>query len=185
MTELPVEKAGWADQLSAVKGEGVRAERISLTSGRRRPLAVRPSTETGMSHGFASLVKFFPAGKAWLAGLEEKLWKRLGAGDDVFDDQYMSTGGQLYELMMGRDRFIADLRPLAFARLGIAPGLCCHPYDICTALIAREAGCIVCDPDGKIPGAPLDTTTAVAWTGYANRKLARKIGPTLRRLLAD
>jgi hypothetical protein len=30
----------------------------------------------------------------------------------------------------------------------------------------------------------LDTTTPVAWVGYANRMLARRIGPHLRKLLA-
>ena len=59
-----------------------------------------------------------------------------------FEDQYLSTGGQLYELMAGHDRFIADIRPLlqsVVASRGLPPALCCHPYDICTALIARSA----------------------------------------------
>jgi fructose-1,6-bisphosphatase/inositol monophosphatase family enzyme len=85
---------------------------------------------------------------------------------------------------VGHDRFVADLRPLAFARLGLGGALTCHPYDICTALIAREAGCVVTTPDGKPLRAPLDTTSAVAWTGYANRALARRIAPVLRRVLA-
>ena len=34
-----------------------------------------------------------------------------------FEDQYLSTGGQLYELMAGHDRFIADIRPLLIAVL--------------------------------------------------------------------
>jgi fructose-1,6-bisphosphatase/inositol monophosphatase family enzyme len=183
MTELPVGKAGAADQLSAVRGQGVRAERIDLRTGRRRRFVPRPSRATEAAHGFASFVKFFPAGKAWLAALEEKLWRRLGAGGEIFDDQYMSTGGQLYELLMGHDRFVADLRPLAAARLRLRSALSCHPYDICTALIAQEAGCVISGPAGRPLRAPLDTTSPVAWVGYANPALARRIMPALRRLV--
>jgi hypothetical protein len=136
-----------------------------------------------VAHGFASFAKFLPAGKAWLAKLEERLWRELDAGGHVFDDQYMSTGGQLYELLMGHDRFIADLRPLAFERARLTSALACHPYDICTALIAQEAGCVITGPDGRALRAPLDTLSPVAWTGYANARLARRIGPALRRLL--
>ncbi len=185
MTELPTSKSGAADQLSAVRGRGVRAERVDLRTGKRARLTPRPSRARTLGHGFAFVAKFFPAGKAWLAEIEERLLRELGEGNDVFDDQYLSTGGQLHELIVGHDRFVADLRPLAFARLGLSGALACHPYDICTALIAREAGCVVTAPDGKPLRAPLDTTSAVAWTGYANRALARRIGPVLRRVLAE
>ena len=184
MTELPASKGGAADQLSAVRGRGVRAERIDLHTGRRKKFTPRPSQAGELAHGFASFAKFFPAGKAWLAGLEEKLWRELGAGEEVFDDQYLSSGGQVGELLMGHDRFIADLRPLAFARLGGKATLTCHPYDICTALIARELGCVITAPDGRPLRVPLDTTSPVAWVGYANKALARRIGPKLRRIIA-
>ncbi len=189
MTELPAAKAGWADQLSAVRGDGVRATRLDLRTGRARRFAPRPSQARDVTHGFASFAKFFPEGKTWLADLEERLWRdarvpRGQAGAPVFDDQYLSSGGQIYELLAGHDRFTADLRPLAFSRLGLHCTLTCHPYDICTALIAQEAGCIITAPDGRSLNTPLDTTTPVAWVGYANRTLARHLGPLLRRLLA-
>lgn len=183
MTELPVSKQGLADQFSAVRGGGVKAERIDLRTGRRKTFKPRPSRARDVGHGFASFVKFFPPGKAWAAEREEKLWRRLGAGVEIFDDQYLSSGGQICELLMGHDRFVADLRPLAFAELRVRSALACHPYDICTALIAQEAGCIVTAPDGQPLRGPLDTTSPVAWVGYANRTLARRIGPELRKLL--
>jgi len=65
-----------------------------------------------------------------------------------------------------------------------AATLCCHPDDICTALIAREAGCVVEAPDGGVLRYPLDTTTPVAWMGYANTALARTVRPALRRVMA-
>ena len=192
MTELPTGKMGAADQLSAVRGRGVRAERIDLRTGRRTRLRPRPSAARGVAHGFAMFAKFFPEGKSWLAAREEALWRELGVdgaagGQPVFDDQYLSTGGQLHELIAGHDRFVADLRPVAFARLGLAESaaLACHPYDICAELIAREAGCVITAPDGRPLRAPLDTTSPVAWVGYANRALARRIGPALRRVLAQ
>jgi len=183
MTELPTSKGGYADQLTAVRSQGVRAERIDLRTGRRVKFTPRPSRAKEVAHGFASFAKYFPPGKAWLAEREEKLWRALGDGEEIFDDQYLSSGGQLYELLMGHDRFIADLRPLAFAKLRLPRALACHPYDICTALIARELGCVVTAPEGKALRAPLDTTTPVAWVGYANRSLARRIGPKLRKIV--
>ena len=183
MTELPVSKQGLADQFSAVRGCGVKAARVDLRTGERKKLKPSPSRATNLGHGFASFVKFFPQGKAWLAEREEKLFQVLGTDGAVFDDQYLSSGGQIHELLTGRDRFIADLRPLAFAALEMSSALACHPYDICTAMIAQELGCVIAAPDGKALRSPLDTTTPVAWVGYANPQLARWIAPKLRALV--
>ena len=177
MTELPTSKQTQSDQLSAVRGHGVRAMRVDLRTGHAKKYTPRPSQARDVAHGFASFSKFFPAGKAWLAGVEERLWRELGV-TEVFDDQYLSSGGQLYELLIGHDRFIADLRPLAFAKLRVRGALPCHPYDVCTALIAQELGCVIADPAGRPLRAPLDTTSAVAWVGYANAPLAKKSSPS-------
>ena len=72
---------------------------------------MRPSSATDLEHSFSGLAKFFLPGKAALATLEAELFRRLGC-TDVFDDEYLSSGGQLHELITGRDRFVADLRPL-------------------------------------------------------------------------
>lgn len=191
MTELPTSKQWRADQISAVRGGGPRrviARALNVQTGRATRFSPQLSRARDLRHGFASLVKFFPEGKALTAQLEEALWTELGFGGAsqsalVFDDQYLSTGGQLYELLAGHDRMIADLRPPVFAKLGIPAALACHPYDICTELIVREAGGIVEAPDGRPLRAPLDTTTPVAWVGYANEALARQVRPVLRRLM--
>ena len=122
MTELPVAKQSVSDQFSAVRGRGVKAERIDLKTGGRTRLKPRPSPAKNLAHGFASFVKFFPDGKkpGWRNGEERTLAGKLDAGAEIFDDQYLSTGGQIHELMTGHDRFIADLRPLAFAKLAAA-----------------------------------------------------------------
>jgi fructose-1,6-bisphosphatase/inositol monophosphatase family enzyme len=177
MTELPTTKQGLADQLSATRGGGLHAERIDLRDGRRAALNVQPSAATDLEHGFASIAKFFVPGKVALAQLEAELFSRLGS-QDVFDDEYISSGGQLHELIAGRDRFVADLRPL------VDPGaFACHPYDICTAMLLEEIGGVVTDPRGDPLDVPLDTTTPVAWAGYANPTLAARIGPILAELV--
>jgi len=191
MTELPTTKQWRADQISAVRGRGPRgvvAQAHDVRSGRTRPLVLRRSTAIDFEHGFASFARFFPEGKALTAQIEEELWRDLhersaGGSPLVFDDQYLSTGGQIHELLAGHDRMIGDLRPLVLAKLGIASSLTCHPYDICTELILREAGGIVESPTGRPLRVPLDTTTPVAWMGYANHVLALRVRPVLRRLV--
>lgn len=177
MTEIPTTKQWGADQVSAVRGGGVVAERVDVLGGGRHDIDVRPSTATDLEHGFAQVAKFLPPGKAALATIEAAIFEAIGAST-VFDDQYLATGGQIHELVAGHDRFVADLRPL------VAPGaFACHPYDICTALVLQEAGGVVTDPWGEPLDVPLDTTTPVAWAGYANRVLFDCIAPALAAAL--
>src|SRR5262249_61311982 len=133
MTELPTGKQGAADQVSGVRGcgpAGLVAERVDVRGGGRRPLTLRPSPAADFKHGFASLARFFPEGKALLARVEEGIWDALyGLGRTasplVFDDQYPSTGGQIYELLAGHDRMLGDLRPPALRKLGFDSALAC------------------------------------------------------------
>ena len=179
MTELPTAKQGATDQISARRGGGLVAERVDLRTGDRTALSVRPSTATDLEHGFSGLAKFFVPGKVALAELETELFRRLGCRE-VFDDEYICSGGQLHELLAGHDRFVADLRPLV-----VPTAMACHPYDVCTAMLLDEAGGVVTDPWGRPLDAPLDTTSSVAWVGYANAALAAWIGPVLIEVLAD
>ena len=193
MTELPTTKQWASDQISGVRGcgpQGLVAERIDIRSGRREPLMLRPSQASDFRHGFASIARFFPEGKTMLARLEESLWEALyGLGTQasplVFDDQYMTTGGQLYELMAGHDRMLGDLRPLVYRRIGFHSALVCHPYDICTAMLLEEVGGLIEDPFGRPLDVPLDTTSAVAWMGFANETLAGQVRPILQRLITE
>ncbi len=191
MTELPTSKQWRADQFSAIRcrgRRGVTATWTNVLNGKSGALRLRLSQARDCRHGFASFARFFPAGKTLLAEIEEALWQELHpadgpAGPVIFDDQYISSGGQLAEIISGHDRFTADLRPLAFKKLGLGTALTCHPYDLCTALILIELGGIVEAPMGGPVNAPLDTTTHVSWVAYANESLARKIRPVLRRLV--
>ena len=188
MTELPTSKQWRSDQVSAVRGQGIVSTAIDVRTGARSKLSLRPSGAKNFHHGFASFVKFFPEGKALTARIEEALWDELHglgatASPTVFDDQYITTGGQIYELLCGHDRMIGDLRPLILKKLGFHSSLVCHPYDICTALLLKEAGGVIEDPMGGPVRAPLDTISPVSWIGYANPALARLVRPTLKRLL--
>lgn len=190
MTELPTAKAWRADQISGVKGcgrDGLVCEAVNVLTGEKTPLSFQPSGKSDFKHGFASLSRFFPEGKSLMAQVEEELWDTLyGLGSTssplVFDDQYIATGGQLYELLVGHDRMLGDLRPLALKKLGFESSLVCHPYDICTAFLFEEAGGIIEGPDGAPLDVPLDTISPVAWMGYANSKLADQVRPLLKTL---
>jgi fructose-1,6-bisphosphatase/inositol monophosphatase family enzyme len=192
-TEIPLVKQHLCDQLWAVRGAGAQAERYNRVSGERRPLRLQPSRASSIRHGFAGLARFFPGAREELAAIDEEIVR--GALGDVepgkthcFEDQYLSSGGQLYELMAGHDRFIADLRPLMepwLRRRGLSLGICCHPYDLCTELIARELGVIITDARGEALRAPLDVEADMAWAGYANRRIREEIEPLLQRALKE
>jgi fructose-1,6-bisphosphatase/inositol monophosphatase family enzyme len=190
-TEIPLVKQHLCDTLWAVRGEGAHAERFNRLSNERQALALRPSRATSIRHGFAMIARFFPGARDELAAIDEEIVQgALGPVEPgkahCFEDQYLSSGGQLYELMMGHDRFVADLRPLIetlLNRRGLSLGICCHPYDMCTELIAREAGVIVTDPRGELLRAPLRVEPDIAWAGYANDSIRREIEPLLQDAL--
>ncbi|HEV8400112.1 MAG TPA: hypothetical protein VGQ18_09780 [Gemmatimonadales bacterium] len=183
-TEIPLLKQHLSDQLWAFRGEGMQARRYNRISDATESLTLRRSQAATIAHGFATIVRFFPGARETLAAIDDEVVQALVKPEprraSCFEDQYASTGGELYELMAGHDRFIADLRPLVKSA---SPPLCCHPYDLCTALIACEAGVIITDPSGAALDAPLDLTTDVAWVGYANESLRGAIEPVLQGAL--
>src|SRR5262245_47183814 len=116
-TEIPLLKQHPSDQLWAFKGQGAQAERYNRLTRERSPLQLRPSKAATIAHGFAMISRFFPGARDELAAIDEEIV--MGALGPVqpgkahcFEDQYISSAGQLYELMAGHDRFVADLRPL-------------------------------------------------------------------------
>jgi fructose-1,6-bisphosphatase/inositol monophosphatase family enzyme len=174
-TEIPLVKQHLSDQMWAIKGEGAGAERYNRLTGERSALQLRPSKASTIAHGFATISRFFPGGRSELAAMDDEIVE--GALGPVkpgkahcFEDQYISSGGQLHELMAGKDRFIADLRPI-MKQLGI----CCHP----------ELGVIVTDTFGRQLNSPLNVEADVAWAGYANENIRRQVEPLLQSALRD
>ncbi len=183
MTELPTTRAWRADQFSVVRGEALKGATIDILNGTRRPFVPQPYDGIDLRHGFGSLGMPFPAAKQVVAAITERLLAEV-TGEDlaslpVFEDQYLSTGGQMHDLMTGRLRFFGDLRPSIFQRCGMPEALCAHPYDVCATLVAEATGVVILGLDGKPLDAPLDTLTPVSWVGYANRALAEKMHPAL------
>jgi len=184
-TEIPLIKQHLSDQLWAIKGQGAHAERYNRLNGERSALALRPSKSSTIAHGFATISRFFPGVREELAAIDDEIV--MGALGPVtpgkahcFEDQYISSGGQLHELMAGKDRFIADLRPLMKQ-----PGICCHPYDVCATLIATELGVIVTDAFGQPLNPMLNVIADVAWAGYANERIRRQVEPLLHSALRN
>ena len=190
-TEIPLLKQHLSDQMWAIRGHGAHAERYNRVTAERFTLQLCPSKAESIAHGFAMISRFVPGVRDELAAIDEEIvMGALGPPNPgkahCFEDQYISTGGQLYELMSGHDRFVADLRPLmetVAAGRGLRLGLCCHPYDLCTVLIASEAGVLVTDASGHPLNARLNTTDDIAWAGYANDKIRQQIEPLLQEAL--
>lgn len=188
-TEIPPPKQTLADRLWAAAGKGVKAERLDITTGKTKKITLKPSAAGGIEHGFFTLCRFFPGVKDIISEIEEELARKLAGYTwpvHYFEDQYICSGGQIHEMAAGHDRFVCDLRGLLAKTMsdrGDPNPLCCHPYDICTELIAREAGVIVARPAGGPLDFPLDTTTNVSWAAYANEELYDNIAPKLKRIL--
>ena len=186
-TEIPLVKQHLSDVMWAFRGGGANAERFNRLTGKQSAFRLQPSTANNIAQGYAQIVRFFPGVRDVLATIDDEIVEAalgppLPGKALCFEDQYTSSGGQLYELMAGHDRFVADLRacmePVTKER-GLPRSLCCHPYDLCTELIAREAGVIVTDVDGGPLKAPLALDPDVSWAGYANEHIRASIEPLL------
>jgi fructose-1,6-bisphosphatase/inositol monophosphatase family enzyme len=190
-TEIPLLKQHLSDSFWAISGQGVDGERLNRLTGTREPLPPRPSRAQTIAYGFGNIARFVPGGRAEMAAIDDAVVERLlgpvqPGQAQCFEDQYICTGGQLAELLTGHDRWIADLRALADERArkdGHALGLNCHPYDLCTELIAREAGLPITDAAGARLAAPLDVDTGISWFGCANEHIYAQVAPALRDVL--
>jgi fructose-1,6-bisphosphatase/inositol monophosphatase family enzyme len=190
-TEIPLVKQHLCDSLWAIRGEGAHGERFNRLTGERAELSLQPSRARSIEQGYAMLARFFPGARDELAAIDEEIV--LGALGPIqpgkahcFEDQYPSSAGQLYELMAGHDRFMADLRAAldpVMAKRGLPRLLCCHPYDLCTEMIARELGVIVTDRHGNALSSTLMVEPDVAWVGYANENIRAQIEPLLQSAL--
>ena len=190
-TEIPLVKQHLSDTVWAFRGQGAKAERFNRLTGEITSIDLRPSSSESIEQGFAMISRFFPGVRDVLAEIDEEivrgaLGSPISGKAQCFEDQYISSGGQLYELMAGHDRFVADIRPLMAKIMderGLDLSICCHPYDLCTELIARELGVIVTDENGEPLSSPLSNETDVAWAGYANRSIQAQIEPHLQSSL--
>jgi hypothetical protein len=194
VTEVPPTRQYVGLEARTVRGSGAFEQAWDLAT--ETPIGpekrLQASHEPSIRYGFAPIVRYFPGFHGPLGSLADGLFDRiLGAGERsealVFDDSYISTGGQLYLLASGSYRMVADLRPeLEAVRAveGRPLGLCAHPYDLAgIALLVEEAGAILLDPDGGRLAYPLDTATECAYVAFANEKIQKQVwGPLQEEL---
>ncbi len=192
MVELPTSRSHLSDTLWAIRGKGANRSTHDLDTGETVSKPITPSRSKTILGGFAQISRFFPPGRDWLARIDEETIAEIFPDPPpgraiLFEDQYISTGGQLYELLAGHDRFVADIRTALFRCLqkngGFQPGLTCHPYDVCAHLIGTEAGIVITNINRDPLDAPFDTTSPVDWIAYANRDIQNQVEPALRRVL--
>ena len=136
-------------------------------------------------------MKYCYPGKDFVSILEEEFLDEIFGGRNehflpVFEDQYISNGGQLHELICGHDRLIFDVRAAMykkFASEGKKVGQISHPYDMAGVLVAEEYGIIVTNLDGTPFDAPLDMTYDVDWIGYSNKAIRVQCESILRSIM--
>jgi fructose-1,6-bisphosphatase/inositol monophosphatase family enzyme len=174
-SEIPDSRAARWRCLWALRGGGAFLEERALESvcesAARR---LHTGDDSRAERGYFSFFRYLPAQRPRLAAIEAHFFERLARleGADVrscYDDQYISSGGQLALLALGTYRLSADLRGWLGAREPRQAAIATHPYDLAGAvLIAREAGVIVDDPSGAPRDFPIDCTTAVSFVAWVN-----------------
>jgi hypothetical protein len=157
-------------------------------------LPIRPSQANTIEHGFFPIVLYFEGYKKILGDIADELTEKIIGSvhkgiSRVFDEQYITSGGELAYLVTGKYRGIIDIRPFLGRITGTPFGLCAHPYDLCTKLIVDRAKAIIhcygVYTDRIQKNVPLDATTDVAFIAFANERIRRQVEPTLKKILAN
>ena len=195
MVELPTSKQTLCDSFVAVRGQATQWQRTHVGGKAAQIKYPTPSSCTTLAGGFAQVTNFFQGTKVLAAELMEAIAEAAvppgnTSQSAVLDDQYISTGGQMVELITGHDRFCCDLRPLFYEILRHGqqrqiPLLVCHPYDAAGLLVAKQAGVIITDGFGRELNAPLNVFQPVHWCGYANAHLRIMIEPVIQGWLRE
>lgn len=196
ISEIPTSKQYLVDSFVAIKGSRTTGIRKNILTNDKWQIDCAPSTSPNLRNGFAQVSNFFPGTKKLAAELMELIASdcadQIETGQAlIFDDQYISTGGQFVQLMCGKDRFCCDLRPLFYQiierRTGQKPilGLQCHPYDIAGLMVAKNSGVIITDGWGLDIDSQFDVATPIHWCGFANATLQSKIQPLIHEWLSE
>jgi fructose-1,6-bisphosphatase/inositol monophosphatase family enzyme len=178
-------------RLLASDGSACRLELRELAGGALVSASeLRADGEDRADHGYFPFFRYEPAQRPALARLEAAFFARLVAAEGadaraIYDDQYISSAGQLVLLALGRYRMVVDARELVGRRHG-APGVTSKPYDLAgAALCARAAGVVLTAAEGGELDFPIDARTPVGWVGYANAATRRRLERHWLATLAD
>jgi hypothetical protein len=193
-TEVPVTAQTTGVVLTASQGQAAVLESCDLTTGSVAEVkrGLHPSAAASVRGGYAVFADYFAGSHAVTAQIADFVLDRalgpVGPGEALaFNDQYLSTAGCMYLIASGAYRFYADLRPVAgraVARSDRNVGLCAHPYDLCTYLIAQQAGVLITDPAGAPLSYPLVTDADCGWVGYANQSIMHEMETPLLSAIA-
>ncbi|QDU84396.1 hypothetical protein Pla163_15030 [Planctomycetes bacterium Pla163] len=198
VSELPVTAAASARRFVADEGRGAAVESRACVLGEPIGAPCAPSVlrvdTSDEPRGYLPFFRYDPHLRPAAVALESDFLERLiehegASARHLYDDQYISSAGQLVLLALGTYRFVCDPRPLLGARTSTA-ATTSKPYDLAGALVlAREAGCVVTPLDAhQLPPAdgsalpfdfPLDTSAQVGFVGYHNPATARRFAPHL------
>jgi len=196
MVELPPSKQNMADAFVTSAGGATRGLRFCVNASQPPDVdeavefPVSPSNKPDLQDGFATVLSMFPGTRQLAAELAERIAECcdvMTSLPTVFDDQYISCGGLMYQLMTGRDLYCLDLRPQFNQILGRSNDdrfIESHPYDLAGLLTADNAGAIMTDGLGQPLNAPLNVHTGVGWCGYANSTIRQLVEPIVQEWLA-
>jgi fructose-1,6-bisphosphatase/inositol monophosphatase family enzyme len=183
LSEIPNLRAAEFRRLTAQRDGPCMLERAALSSGRVLDLrTLSTGIDARADNGYFSFFRYMPDQRPALARVEADFFERLARHEraDVrtcWDDQYISSGGQLALLAMGTYRLAADLRAFAAERRGTRT-VPTKPYDLAGAVVcARAAGCVVNAPDGSELDFPIDCQTHVSFVGWVNDATRARLEP--------
>jgi hypothetical protein len=158
-------------------------EVCDLEHGQRlRAGELRADDDDRADHGYFPFFRYEPAQRPAIASLEADFFARLARHEgaqtrSIYDDQYISSAGQLVQLALGRYRMVVDPREIVGRRFQV-PGVTSKPYDLAGAVVcARAAGAIVTAAEGGPLDFPIDATTPVGYAGYANEPTRKRLQP--------
>jgi len=191
VSELPGTLAGEYRRLSS-DGRSCTLERRELRTNRpaRADVTLRVDDDARADHGYFPFFRYQPEQRPAIARLEAAFAARLVAHEgaearSLYDDQYISSAGQLVLLALGRYRMVIDARELVARRHGLA-GPTSKPYDLAGALVcARAAGVRVRALEGGELDFPLDATTPVGFAAFVNEPTRARLEPHWHAVLRD
>lgn len=189
VSEIPDTRGAHFRELIGVRGGGctaaVRAlgDQLVLRDG-----ALLVDGSERPDHGYFPFFGYHPEQRAAMQLLARDFFRSIAEHEGAelahcYDDQHISSGGQLALLALGHYRMVVDARrhwnELTGAALQTA-----KPYDVAGAILcAREAGAVVTRTDGGALDFPLDVTTPVDFVGFHNRGTGARLWPHLETAL--
>ncbi len=183
VSEIPTTRADRYRIYSAERGGPcVRQVRSLANDDLLEEEILRCDEDDRPDQGYFPFFRYDPVLRPALAQLESAFFERLERFESaelrsVYDDQYISSAGQLMLLSEGTYRMVVDARAWVARRAGRTT-VTSKPYDVAGALVVAEAaGAVVTAASGRALDFPIDAETPVDFAGYANRPTQERLQP--------